>query len=71
MSFVLLDPQKQIRKVLKNPMIIPTLSNGILFIINRDRAYLQDKLDKRRTFLLTLGITICVTISTVLWIVYR
>ncbi len=49
--------------------MIPTLSD-YLYIVNRDRAHLQDKLDKRRTFWMVCGITACVTIAVMLWIAY-
>ncbi len=48
--------------------MIPTLSNGILYIVNRDRVHLQDKLDKRRTFLLTLLLFTVVALGVMAWI---
>ena len=51
--------------------MIPTLTNNsFLYQVNRHRAEFQDKLDKRRTFMLVCLISVCVTISTVLWIAY-
>ena len=49
-------------------MIIPTLGTGQLYQVNRDRAYLQDKLDKRKTFFLTLAIFTMVAIGVIVWI---
>ena len=51
--------------------MIPTLSsNSYLFKVHQNREAYQEKLDKRKTFLLVCLITICVTIATTLWIVY-
>ena len=50
--------------------MITMLGQGLLHDIHRNRAEMQDKLDKRKTFLLVCLITICVTIATTLWIVY-
>ncbi len=47
--------------------MIPTLSD-YLYIVNRDRAYLQDKLDKRRTFLLTISLFTVVAVGVLAWI---
>jgi len=50
-------------------MIYHTLSSGgYLYRINRNRAELQNKLDKRRTFLLVCLITTCVTIATIIFL---
>jgi len=51
-------------------MIDTLTTNSYLYKVNRNRAYFQDKLDKRRTFILVCLITVCVTIATTLWIVY-
>ena len=52
-------------------MIDHTLSSSsYLFKVHQNREYFQDKLDKRKTFILVCLITLCVTISTVLWIAY-
>ncbi len=47
--------------------MIPTLSD-YLYIVNRDRAHLQDKLDKRRTLLLTVLLFTVVGIGVMAWI---
>ena len=46
------------------------LGQGLLHDIHRNRAEMQDKLDKRKTFLLVCLITICVTIATTIFIIY-
>jgi hypothetical protein len=52
-------------------MIIDTLTtNSYLFKVSQNRKDFQTKLDKRRTFMLVCLISVCVTISTVLWITY-
>ena len=50
--------------------MITMLGQGLLHDIHRNRAEMQEKLDKRKTFLLVCLITTCVTIATTLWIVY-
>ncbi len=47
--------------------MIPTLSD-YLYIVNRDRAYLQDKLEKRRCFVLTLSLFTVVAVGVMAWI---
>ncbi len=68
-----LHPMKQeiiveMNYAVARPKPIPTLGNGTLFIVNRDRRYMQDKLDKRRTFLLTLALFTVVAIGIIAWI---
>ncbi len=47
--------------------LIPTLCD-YLFIVNRDRAKMQDKLDKRKAFVLTCALFLVVTIGVLAWI---
>ncbi len=51
--------------------MIPTLGNGQLFILNRDRAAMQDKLDKRRAFILTLLLFTVVAAGVIAWILQQ
>ncbi len=44
-------------------MIHTIVSNGHLYRVNRDRAYLQDKHDKRRTFWLVVLLFTVITIG--------
>ena len=52
-------------------MIDTLTTNSYLFKVSQNRKYFQDQLDKRRTFMLACIITICLTVSATLWIVYR
>ncbi len=47
--------------------MIPTLSR-YLWQINRDRAHLQDKLDKRRTFWLVVLLFTVICVGVMAWI---
>ncbi len=47
--------------------MIPTLCD-YLYIVNRDRAHLQDKLDKRRCFVLTLSLFTVVAVGVLAFI---
>jgi len=51
--------------------MIETLTTSCkLYRVHQHRQYYQDKLDKRKAFLLTCLIVLCVGISTLIWIVY-
>ena len=49
--------------------MIPMLGQGYLYVLNRDRYYYELKLQKRKTFLLTCLIALCVGLSTLIWVV--
>ena len=51
-------------------MIDTLSSNSYLFKVHQNRAEMQEKLDKRKTFLLVCLITTCVTIATIIFIIY-
>ena len=52
-------------------MIDHTLSSNLyLYQVHRNRAELQEKLDKRQTFVLVCLITVCLTIATYFFVLY-
>ena len=50
--------------------MIPLMGQGYLYDVHRHRQFYQEKLDKRKAFLLTCLIALCVGLSTLIWIVY-
>jgi len=52
--------------------MITTLStSGFLFQVNRNRQQYLTALEKRRSFLYCVGIAVCVTIATLIFVIYR
>ncbi len=49
-------------------MIHTIVSNGHLYRVNRDRQAMQDKLDKRKAFILTLLLFTVVAVGVMAWI---
>ncbi len=47
--------------------MIPTVTD-YLFVLNRDKREMQDKLDKRKAFILTLLLFTVVAIGVMAWI---
>ena len=51
-------------------MIHTLTTSGYLYKVNRHRQKFLTQIEKRRAVMLCAGITACVTISTLIWIIY-
>jgi len=52
-------------------MIHTLCSNSYLYKVNRYRQQYLLALEKRRALLYCYGISVCVTIATMIWVIYK
>jgi len=52
-------------------MIETLCSNSYLYKVNRHRQQYLLAIEKRRAFLYCVGIAVCVTIATLIFVIYR
>jgi len=51
--------------------MIPTLGTGLLYRVNRDKVQMLTAMERRKAFMFCFGIAVCVTVSVLIWIIYK